>query len=116
IGSIRVLRAGGGEIHLHQLSSHAVDRSPVRRPALPIGGGTVTFDCSLLPGQYLEYVPDDAQAKLFDAHGEQGSVPAEGMIGLLATGEANLTLQAEAYGNRRLKLHLLVSGERLFNN
>ncbi|NLM79345.1 MAG: hypothetical protein GX173_14920, partial [Ruminococcaceae bacterium] len=44
IGSIRVMRAGGGDIRLHQLSCHAVDRSPVRKPTLTIGGSTIAFN------------------------------------------------------------------------
>lgn len=115
IGSIRILRSGGGDVRLRTLTGHPIDRSPLINPSVTIGTDTISFACELKPGEYLEYYPGDYDAVLYDVHGKKDTISVEGSVGVLPKGESSVEIGGTASGNRRAKLHLLVTGERIFN-
>jgi hypothetical protein len=88
---------------------------PIVNPGINIGGNNVRFNCELRPGEYLEYAPGEKSAIVYDPCGNAKEVDVIGVMGVLPHGESTIHVHGEASGDHRLTLHLLVTGERIFN-
>jgi len=116
VSNLSVLLAGDCQnIFISDIHALPVISDPIINPGVEIGGESVRFDCVLKPGEYIEYKPGEAYAIRYDPCGNTREVNAIGVVGDLPHGESMVRVLGGAAGDHRLTMHLLVTGERIFN-
>ena len=113
IARIRILFTAGGEgVYIGALTAQPFSPSPIKIHSLSANGTTLSFGCELTPGRYIEYNPNTGKAAIYDRLGNAEPIGVEGSLKLTG-GENEVTISGDADGTRRVKVHLLVTGETI---
>ncbi|MCR5262572.1 MAG: hypothetical protein K6D94_01760 [Clostridiales bacterium] len=115
IGAIRVMTSSDpSRVFIGDISAYPVDDKPVTDISVEAGGKRIVFGCSLAPGSWVEYDPENGSAMLFDIYGHTSPVPVTGEAPALAHGMNTVAVNGKGNGSYRLKLHMIISGETIY--
>ena len=116
ISNIKITPVGETSgVKISDIRALPLDASPVKNPGVIINGKTLTFNCELKPGEYIEYTPDSSEAAIYDVYGNKTVCGTWGELAELPEGESVVSLAGGGEGYMRLISHFIVEGKTLFN-
>ena len=105
--AIRVCGETGKNAAFGDIVSYPQTEAPIKNPSVTVNGETVTFNCELHGGDYIEYDPETDKALLF--HNTEQTVEEIAMTGRLAVdGEYTATYSAECLTEAPLRAKLVL--------
>ncbi|MBR5460527.1 MAG: hypothetical protein IKV53_06625 [Clostridia bacterium] len=115
--AIRLCGETAGNAEFGDLITYPHTEAPIKNPSVTVGNDTVTFNCELHGGDYIEYDPETDKALLF--HNTEQTVEEITMTGGLAVdGEYTATYSAECLTDAPLRAKLVFgfTGDEAKNN
>ncbi|MBQ9976522.1 MAG: hypothetical protein IJP16_08420 [Clostridia bacterium] len=114
--AVRVYGETGKNAVFSDLVTYPHTEAPIKNPSVTVNGDTVTFNCELHGGDYIEYDPETDKALLY--HNTEQTVEEITMTGSLAVdGEFTATYSAECLTDAPLRARVTLGfiGEELKN-
>ncbi|MBR5460529.1 MAG: hypothetical protein IKV53_06635 [Clostridia bacterium] len=114
--AVRVSGETADKAEFGTLTSFKHTPAPIKNPSVTVNGETVTFDCELHGGDYVEYDPVTSKALLY--HNAEQTIEEIAITGKLAVeGEFTATYSAQALSDAPLRARVTLGfiGEELSN-
>ncbi len=115
--TIRTTGATGGNAMIDDVFYMTHTEAPIKNPTVTVGSQTMTFNCEMKGGEYLEYSPETGKAILYhNAEQTTEEVTYTGSINV-ASGKYTASFSAEAQTNAPIRARLTFgfSGQEIGN-